>query len=485
MNRPIRRLSFVVALLFSTLFFSTTWIQFVTAKQIDALPGNRRTLLDSYSRERGAILIDGSPIAKSVPTNDELKYVRTYPAGKLYSQVTGYYSFIYGAGGGLEGAEDALLSGQSDTLFYRRVVDMVTGKAPSGASLELTINPKAQQAADQALGNQRGAVVALDPSTGAILAMVSHPQYDPTTLASHNLSAVEAAWKALNADPGRPALNRAIAGDLYPPGSTFKLITAAAALSSGKFTEQSQIPGPATLVLPQSTVNLPTDDHQPCGPGNKTTLTHALEISCNTAFGWLGLDLGGDALRAQAAKFGFGDALEVPMRVTPSTVPAQLDAPQTAQAAIGQYDVRVTPLQMAMVSAAIANKGVVMNPYLVLDSRDSDLNIIDQTQPEQLSQAVSANVAAALTRMMVTVVQSGTGTPAQIPGIQVAGKTGTAQNIQGGAPHAWFTAFAPASDPKVAVAVVVENGGNAGSEAFGGKVAAPIARQVIEAVLKP
>src|SRR5450631_128027 len=485
MNQPIRRLSFIVALLFSTLLISTTWIQFVTAKQLDALPGNRRTLLDNYARERGAILIDGSPIAKSVPTKDELKYVRTYPSGKLYSQVTGYYSFIYGAGGGLEGSEDALLSGQSDTLFYRRVVDMVTGKAPSGAGLELTINPKAQQAADQALGNQRGAVVAMDPSTGAILAMVSHPQYDPTTLSSHNLNSVEAAWKALNADPGRPALNRAIAGDLYPPGSTFKLITAAAALSSGKFTEQSLIPGPATLDLPQSTVNLPTDDHQPCGPGNKTTLTHALEISCNTAFGWLGLDLGGDKLRAQAAKFGFGDALRVPMRVTPSTVPAQLNAPQSAQAAIGQYDVRVTPLQMAMVSAAIANKGVVMNPYLVKDSRDSNLDIIDQTQPEQLSHAVSAEVAAALTRMMVTVVQSGTGTPAQIPGIEVAGKTGTAQHTTGGAPHAWFTAFAPAIDPKIAVSVVAVSGGNAGSEAFGGKVAAPIARQVIEAVLKP
>jgi penicillin-binding protein A len=485
MNRPIRQLSFLVALLFGSLLISTTWIQFVTAKQLDALPGNRRTLLDSYSRERGAILIGGSPIAKSVPTKDELKYVRTYPSGRLYSQVTGYYSFIYGAGGGLEGAEDTLLSGQSDTLFYRRVVDMVTGKVPSGASLELTINPKAQQAADRALGNQRGAVVALDPSTGAILAMVSHPQYDPTTLSSHNLNAVEAAWKALNADPGRPALNRAIAGDLYPPGSTFKLITAAAALSSGKFTEQSQIPGPATLDLPQSTVKLPTDDHQPCGPGNKTSLTHALEISCNTAFGWLGLELGGDKLRAQAAKFGFGDALRVPMRVTPSTVPAQLNAPQSAQAAIGQYDVRVTPLQMAMVSAAIANKGIVMNPYLVQDSRDSNLNIIDQTQPEQLSQAVTADVAAALTRMMVTVVQSGTGTPAQIPGIEVAGKTGTAQNVQGAAPHAWFTAFAPVNAPKIAVAVVVENGGNAGNEAFGGKVAAPIARQVIEAVLKP
>ncbi len=485
MNEPIRRLSFIVALLFCSLLVSTTWIQFVSAKELDNRPGNRRTLLDSYSRERGAILVGGAPIAKSVPTKDELKFIRTYPSGKLYSQVTGYFSFIYGAGGGLEGSEDALLSGQSDKLFYRRVVDMVTGKVPSGASLELTINAKAQQAADKALGNQRGAVVALDPGTGAILAMVSHPQYDPTTLSSHNLGAVATAWKALNADPNRPAVNRAIGGNLYPPGSTFKLITAAAALSSGTFTESSQIPGPATLDLPQTTVNLPTDDHRPCGPGNKTTLTHALEISCNTAFGWLGLQLGANDLRAQAAKFGFGDALRVPMRVTPSSIPADLNAPQTAQAAIGQYDVRVTPLQMAMVSAAIANKGIVMRPYVIKDTRNSDLDIIETTQPEQLSEAITPDVAAALTRMMIAVVQSGTGTPAQINGIQVAGKTGTAQHAVGSAPHAWFTAFAPADRPRVAVAVVVEDGGNAGSEAFGGRVAAPIARQVIEAVMNP
>jgi peptidoglycan glycosyltransferase len=485
MNQPIRRLSFVVALLFSMLLISTTWIQFVSAKDLDSRPGNRRTLLDNYSRERGAILVDGSPVAKSVATKDELKYVRTYPSAKLYSQITGYYSFTYGPGGGLEGSEDTLLSGRSDKLFYRRVVDMVTGKAPSGANLELTINPKAQQAADRALGNQRGAVVALDPRTGAILAMVSHPQYDPTTLSSHNLNNVARAWKSLNADPTRPTENRTIAGNLYPPGSTFKLITAAAALSSGKFTEGTEIPGPATLDLPQTATNLPTDDHQPCGPGDKTSLTHALEISCNSAFGWLGLELGGDSLRAQAAKFGFGDALRVPMRVTPSVVPAQLNAPQSAQSAIGQYDVRVTPLQMAMVSAGIANKGTVMRPYLVKDTRNGNLDIIDQSQPEKLSQAITPEVAAALTRMMVTVVQSGTGTPAQIPGIQVAGKTGTAQHLKGGAPHAWFTAFAPANDPKIAVAVVVEDGGNVGNEAFGGKVAAPIARQVIEAVMKP
>lgn len=484
MNKPIRRLSFVVALLFCALLLSTTWIQFVTAKSLDNRPGNRRTLLESYSRERGAILVDGVPIAKSVPSNDELKFVRTYPSGLLYSQVTGYYSFTYGAGGGLEGAEDPLLSGQSDKLFYRRVLDMVTGKPPSGASLELTINPRAQKAADEALGDQRGAAVALDPSTGAILAMVSHPQYNPAALSSHNLDAVASSWKRLNTNPGRPATNRAIAGNLYPPGSTFKLVTAAAALSSGKFTEGSQIPGPATLDLPLTSTNLPNDDKQPCGPGDRTSLTHALEISCNSAFGWLGLELGGDALRAQAAKFGFGDSIRVPMRVSPSIVPP-LNAPQAAQAAIGQYDVRTTPLQMAMVSAAIANKGTVMNPYLVKDTRSSNLDIIDQTKPVQLSEAVTPEVAAALTRMMVTVVKSGTGTPAQIPDITVAGKTGTAENAKGNAPHAWFTAFAPADNPKIAVAVVVEDGGNAGSEAFGGKVAAPIARKVIEAVLKP
>jgi penicillin-binding protein A len=484
MNKPIRRLSFVVALLFCTLLLSTTWIQFVTASSLDSRPDNRRTLLESYSRERGAILVAGSPIAKSVPTKDDLKYVRTYPSARLYSQVTGYYSFTYGAGGGLEGAENALLSGQSDKLFYRRVIDMLTGKPPSGASVELTINPKAQEAADKALGDQRGAVVALDPKTGAILAMVSHPQYDPTTLSSHNLKSVTKAWNAVNDDPDRPANNRAINGNLYPPGSTFKLVTAAAALSSGKYKEQSQIPGPATLDLPLSNTDLPNDDHQPCGPGGQTSLAHALEISCNTAFGSLGLALGGDALRAQAAKFGFGDSLRVPMRVTASTVPA-LNRPQTAQAAIGQYEVKVTPLQMAMVSAAIANNGTVMKPYLVKDTRNGNLDVIDETQPEKLSEAVSPEVAAALTRMMVTVVQSGTGKPAQIPGIQVAGKTGTAENVPGGAPHAWFTAFAPASDPQIAVAVVVEHGGNAGSEAFGGTVAAPIARQVIEAVMKP
>jgi peptidoglycan glycosyltransferase len=482
-NAPLRRLSMVVALLFSALLVSSTMIQFVDAQALQDRPDNRRTLLASYARERGQILVGGTPVAKSVAADDELKWLRTYPKGKLYAHVTGFYSFTYGAGGGIEGAENSLLSGSSDKLFYRRVTDILTGRDQTGASLELTINAKAQAAAEKALGDQRGAVVALDPSTGAVLALVSHPSYDPSALSSHDTDAVVKAWKDLNADATRPMVDRAIAGNLYPPGSTFKIVTSAAALESGKFTEESQLPGPAVLDLPLTTTPLPNDDRRPCGPNNKVTLKRALEISCNTAFGWLGMDLGADAFRAQAAKFGMGDRLSIPMNVTPSSVPAELNAPQLAQSAIGQYDVRVTPLQVAMIAAAVANRGVVMRPYLVQKVTSSDLETIDETQPEQLSQAVSAQTAAALTRMMQGVVENGTGTAAQISGVDVAGKTGTAQHEKGKPPHAWFTSFAPASDAKVAVAVVVEDGGTAGNEAAGGRVAAPIAKSVMEAVI--
>lgn len=483
MNAPIRRLSTIVAMLFCTLLVSSTIIQFFQAKSLQDRPGNRRTLLANYARERGQILVGGSPIAKSTPVDDELKWLRTYPQPKLYSHVTGYYSFTYGAGGGIEGAENSLLAGTSDKLFYRRVSDILTGRQPSGASLELTLNAKAQAAAEKALGNQRGAVVALDPSTGEVLAMVSHPAYDPSVLSSHDTTKVVAAWKALTSDPTQPLVNRAIAGNLYPPGSTFKIVTAAAALESGKWTEESQIPGPAVLDLPQTSATLPNDFAGACGPNDKTTLKHALEISCNTAFGWLGMELGTSAFRSQAAKFGVGDRLTVPMTVTPSSIPVELNKPQLAQSAIGQFDVRVTPLQVAMISAAVGNRGVVMAPHLVKRVTSSDLEVIDEPKPEQLSQAVSADTAAALTRMMEAVVESGTGKAARIDGVAVAGKSGTAERGKGLAPHAWFTSFAPANDPKVAVAVVVEDGGTAGNEAAGGRVAAPIARAVMEAVL--
>ena len=484
MNAPIRRLSVVVALLFASLLLSSTSISFVQAASLRDKPGNRRTLLENYARERGPILVAGAPVARSTASGDELRYQRRYTDGPLYAPLTGYYSFVYGAGSGVERTEDTLLSGSSDQLFYRRMVDLVTGRTPQGASVELTVLPEAQRAADAALGSQKGAVVALDPRTGAILALVSHPTYDPAVLAGHDLGAVQKAYDGLLADPDDPLVDRAVAGDLYPPGSTFKLVTAAAALSSGRYTEASELPGPARLDLPQSSASLPNDFAGSCGPGDKVTLLRALQISCNTAFGSLGITLGGDAVRAQAARFGFGERLRVPMSVTPSTVPAGMNAPQSAQAAIGQFDVRVTPLQMAMVSAGIANGGVVMTPYAVKTVRSPDLSVIEKASPQELSQAVSTDVAAALTRMMQAVVTDGTGTRAQIAGVSVAGKSGTAQQGNGQPPHAWFTAFAPAQDPQVAVAVVVEDGGTAGSEAAGGRVAAPIAKAVMQAVLR-
>lgn len=483
MNAPIRRVSTFVALLFATLLISTTWIQFVQAKSLNAREDNRRTLLSTYARERGQILAGDTVLAESVPVDNEFKFVRRYPQGEVYADVTGYYSF-YGASGGIESTENALLSGRSDKLFYRRVSDLFTGRRAQGANVVLTINPKAQQAAWDALGDQRGAAVALNPKTGEILAMVSKPGYDPNALASHDLKAVDTAYKSLNGDPARPLVNRAISGNLYPPGSTFKVVTAAAALSTGKWTETSEIPGPANLDLPQTTVGLPNSGGRACGPGDKVTLQDAMRISCNTAFGWLGLEMGGDKLREQAGRFGFGDQLSIPMRVTPSKVPAELNPPQTAQAAVGQYDVRVTPLEMAMVAGGIANKGVVMKPHLVQSILASDLTTIDTESQSTLTEAVSPQVAAQLTSMMELVVSNGTGTAAQMSGVRVAGKTGTAQHAPGAAPHAWFISFAPADNPSIAVAVVVEEGGTAGNEASGGQTAAPISKAIMEAVLR-
>jgi peptidoglycan glycosyltransferase len=483
-NTPIRRLSVLIAALFITLLVAATIVQVTQAKSLNAMASNKRTLLDNYARERGSIIVGGQAIAKSVSVEDQYRFLRTYPQDKLYAQTTGFYSYAVGAPYGLEHAADDLLSGDADTLFVRRVTDLITGRKTSGATIELTIDPKAQAAADKALGDSKGAVVALDPKTGAILAMVSHPSYDPNPLSSHDLSKASKAWQVLSNDKDKAYLNRTING-VYPPGSTFKVVTAAAALENGVVSdENSTVPGPASLDLPLTSTNLPNEDGRACGPNNETTLIHALEISCNTTFGSLGLDLGGEKLRAQAAKFGFGDALQIPMRVSVSSVPADLNAPQAAQAAIGQYDVRATPLQMAMVAAGIGNKGSVMTPYLIQSVRSANLDIIESApDPVELSQAVSEQTASTLTKMMVSVVDNGSGARARIPGVDVAGKTGTAQHDPGKPPHAWFISFAPAVNPKVAVAVVVEDGGVTGSEIGGGRVAAPIARAVMEAVL--
>jgi peptidoglycan glycosyltransferase len=480
-NAPLRRLSVVVAALFLVLMGAGTWWQYLDAGHLRDDGRNSRTLYAELGRQRGPILVDGDAIASSKAVDDAYRYQRSYADGDLWSAVTGYFSVVYGTRG-LEAAQNDLLSGTSDRLFYRHLSDLLTGHEPAGAVVETTLDAKVQQAAAKALGDQRGAVVALDPKTGDVLALYTSPSYDPNQLASHDTAAVRAAEQAMEADPGKPLSNRAIS-ERYPPGSTFKLIDTAAALESGKYTADSQLDGPASLDLPQTSDDLENDDHRPCGPGDKVSMADALRISCNTAYASLGLSLGEDALREQAEKFGFGQDLDIPQPVARSQFPTGLNPPQLAQSSIGQYDVAATPLQMAMVSAAIADKGVLMKPNLVRTVRGDDLEVIDAPRPTELDRAVSEQTATALTSMMEGVVQNGTGTAAQIPGVAVAGKTGTAQNAQGAAPHAWFTAFAPADDPKVAVAVFVQNGGKAGDEASGGRVAAPVAKAVIQAAL--
>ncbi|HSK26397.1 MAG TPA: penicillin-binding protein 2 [Jiangellales bacterium] len=480
MNTPLRRVSVGFMLLFFALLANVTYVQAFRADELNGRQDNRRVVLDEYSRERGPIIVADTPVARSVSTDDEFEYLRQYPEGPLYAHTTGYYSFLFGRSA-IERSENDVLAGTDDRLFVRRLVDLVTGREQRGGSVKLTIDPAAQRAAYDGLGSQKGAVVAIDPTTGAILAMASTPTYDPNPLASHSVAEQQAAWDTLTADPNRPMLNRAIAQTL-PPGSVFKIVTSAAALESGRYTPESVVPGPAEYQLPQSTRTLPNQNGQACGPDGQTTLTNALRISCNTAFAYLGNDLGADALQEQAERFGYNSQPLPEMNAATSVFPDDLDDPQTALAAIGQFDVRATPLEIAMTSAAVANRGVLMRPYLVQEILGPDLAVIDETQPSELSQATSAETARDLTAMMVEVVENGTGGNAAIPGVPVAGKTGTAQSAADRPPYAWFTSFAPADDPRVAVAVVIEEAGE-NTDISGGRLAAPIARAVMEAVL--
>jgi len=487
MNKPIRAMSIFCMLLFVALLLNVTYLQYVDADKLNSRADNKRVRDAEFSRKRGAIVAGGDSVAESVKTNDRYAYQRVYRQSKKYAHITGYYSYIYGRTG-VEASENQILSGSDPRLFVNRVVDMVGNSQPKGGSVTLTLDPKAQTAAYdglRALGkNVQGAVVALEPSTGKVLAMVSSPSYDPNRLASHDFGKVQRADKQLNADPDKPLLNRAIQ-EIYPPGSTFKLVTAAAALSSGQYTPDTKVKGGPRLDLPQTSTDLVNENGSTCG-GDPITLTQALEVSCNVSFGSIGLRLGDAALRAQAEKFGFDQTYLRDLNgQVASRFPKHPDAPQTALSAIGQFDVAATPLQMAMVASGIANGGTLMRPYVVDEVRAPDLSVLDKTRPEAYrSNAVSSSVAHQLTQMMIEVVDHGTGTTAQIPGIKVAGKTGTAQSSPSRPPYAWFVSFAPADDPKVAVAVLVEDAGVARDAISGSGLAAPIAKRVMEAVIK-
>jgi peptidoglycan glycosyltransferase len=577
LNKPIRKVSVAIGVLFVALFVNLNVVQVLQGNSYRDDPNNRRVLLNEYSNPRGQIVVSGSAIASSRKTSDELKYLRTYADGPVYAPVTGYYSFTYGTSG-MEDAENGVLTGDDTRLFGTKLAGLLTGRDPKGGSVQLTINAAAQQAAFKALGGRRGAVVALDPQTGGILAAVSTPSWDPNQLSSHNADAISRAYHCYSplntvqgpnesdtafkarmrtsipaqlaerektcvdvpddptalykADPYNegPFLNRAFR-QVYPAGSVFKVIDAAAALSlPTPITPTTRIPAPNSYwpLEPQRTSKCSSSgpcvenfNGETCDDGKTATLLLALAKSCNTAFSKLTVDrITGKTLASEAQKFGldapyppgsapdFCDpvAFMTPLSVcrsSPGSL-ADLASPDTlAQTAIGQHDVGITPLQAAMISAAVANNGTLMQPYLVDKELRPDVSVLKTTAPRQLSQVIDPTRDADLISMMEGVVNGGpgikdnTGGQAAIddPNVKVGGKTGTADHCSSNAktcppPHAWFTGFAMVKGvPKIAVAVIIEDGGVRGDEAApgtttGGLAAAPVAKRVIEAYLK-
>ncbi len=494
MDRQIRKLGIALLVLFLIAFAQVNYIQVFAADRIAEDPANaQRQLIAEYKVDRGSILAaDGTTVlASSRKSPGALRFQRRYPHGELYAHETGFYSFVFGRTE-LEQSYNDFLTGDAAELLPQTLTDLVLGRPKRGATIVTTLVPKIQEAAAAAALAEAGdvAIAAIDPATGDVLALVSEPTYDPNPLASQDPKVVRDSWDELNADPEKPLLSRA-SDELFPPGSTFKLVTASAALENG-FGPESLWPNPNELDLPLTDATIENFGGSTCSGGPQITLADALRQSCNVVFGAVGLKLGAEKLAEQARAYGF--TAEAGQDLVPFDIPwtsGVFPAPETfegrdpavAISAIGQQDVAANPLQMALVGAAIANEGVEMQPRLVTEARDPSGRVIAEFKPQEFSRPLSPENAAALTQMMVGVVESGTGTAAQIPGVTVAGKTGTAQHGEGENPHAWFVCFAPAEAPRIAVAVIVLDGGSLGSEATGGQVAAPIARAVLEAAL--
>jgi len=487
-NRALRRISIAVLVMFLLLLVNINYLQGFEPTSLASKPNNARAFEAQFQNQRGSIVTgDNVTIAESRPSNDIYKYQRYYPFGPKYAPVTGYDTLYSQTG--IEYYENSVLNGSDSSLTVRNLIDLLTGKQRKGASVTVTVNSKAQNAAWNALASMTngkpGAVVALDPQTGAILAMASYPSYDPNLLATHDGNKLNAADKALIEQPGNPLLNRAI-NFTWPPGSTFKIVTSSAYLTKNPAsTPQTSVYSPTQLKLPQTTHILTNNDGEVCGDGSgHAPLITAFAQSCDTTFGSLGMTLTGPTLNHFATLFGMNSgSLKIPMPVTPSNYVIPPSPALTAFSAIGQYSDTVTPLQEAMFAAAIANGGKLMTPYLVRQVTASDLSTVQTTAPTQLSQAVSPTVATQVGQMMLAAVQNPDGTAnafnAGVVGFTMAGKTGTAQNgvNNSGLNDAVFTCYAPYDNPQIAVGVIIQGGG------YGATAAAPIAVQVIKAYL--
>ena len=497
MNRQIRQVAFLVLVMFATLALSVTSVQGLARPSVweswsangalNSDPRNRRTVSRNFDTERGPILLAGGTTIASTQKSDDGQgsedYQRIYANGPLYAPVTGYFSPAFASMTGMEKEGNSVLNGDDPSLFSSRIKTLITGDSQRGGAVELTIKPEIQQAAYDALGGREGAVVALDPKTGAILALVSTPSYDPSAFATRNGNAANEANTTLSQDSSRPLDNRAIAGNRYPPGSTFKILTTAAALRTGKITPDQEVDAPDTITLPGTSHSLENYGGESCG--GRTSFSHAFAQSCNTPFAQLAMDVGEEELAEEAHNWGFDSKLSIPLTVTPSTYPDNDSQAQTAMAGIGQASVQATPMMMAMVAATVANNGEQMTPYLVSRTLDPDLNEVDTTSKKVARTPIDPATAKSLSSLMQTAVTDGTGNTAQVAGVQVAGKTGTAETGSDTGPTTWFVGFAGTdiNKPQIALAVVLDGNAETEDNATGGKVAGPIAAQVIDAAV--
>jgi len=484
-NKPLRRIAIFCGLLVLALLVRDNWIQLVQADELKTDPKNRRVAIARYAQPRGNIIVDGKSITGSADTKSgDFRYKRTYKNGPMWSPVTGYASQAFGATQ-LEALNDGILTGDDDRLFFNRTIDMLTGKQQKGGNVVTTLDAKAQKAAYEGLGNNKGAVAAINPKTGAILALASTPSYDPSSFAGNGDKDTDA-WSKLQKQKNQdePMLNRALR-QTYPPGSTFKVVTAAAGLESGEYDLDKPTDTPDPYRLPDSTTDLGNDGDIPC---KNATVRTALRYSCNTVFAKMSNKLGNEKMIEMAEKFGFNDKeLDTPVRAAESVYPKD-NKPQNAMAGIGQASNRTTPLQMAMVASAVANNGTLMKPYMVDQLVAPNLNVVQQQKPDSMGEPVSSENAQKLQQGMETVVEKGTGYSARIPGVTVGGKTGTAQHGENNSknPYAWFISYAKDKDGSapVAVAVVIESSDTLRDDIAGGKLAAPVAKSVMKAVLE-
>lgn len=487
MNQSLRHLFNAVIALFAVLAISTTAIMTFASNSLNSDSRNVRALYHEYGAPRGQIVsADGTVMARSDPSNDAFSYQRVYPEGATFAPITGFFSIAQRADRGIEASRNSLLSGENDSLWLAKLKSTLTGQANQGATIETSINAKLQTLAMQMLndGNYEGSIVAMEPSTGRILAMASTPSYDPNALAKHSSKEASAAYQQFAAAQGNPMLNHAT-NELYSPGSTFKIVTTAAALESGKYQADTEVPAGAAFTLPGTQTQITNAEPAANGTNGKMTLQQAFVTSSNTAYAQIGINLGAETMNKQAQQLGFGSTIVVDgstsstqaIEATASKFPSNPTPDRLGLASFGQGDVTETPLLNAMITSAVANGGTMMQPTLVDRVRASDLSVISQNAPSVFSRPFSEQTAQTINQMMQAMIKEET-PQLQIAGISVAGKTGTAQIGDGSSNDAWITGFAPADNPKIVVSVMVHN-----VHLFGYEVG-PMMQRIMQEALK-